>query len=246
MIDWKIGCAGFHMKRTTYFEKFNAVEVPETFFDPPTTRTLNQWRRQAPEGFCFVLTAWQLITHPSDYAGYRKIRRPWEQEQASRFGAFQESEQVQWAWRLLRETAEMLHARAIVFRTPASFTPTQRNRRNLVRFFSSVNRGKLRLVWDPEGVWEEQEVQALCNDLGLTAVLDPLQSRIAPKQEFYFRMKTKTRGRTEYDIDDFYRILDAAESCDGGPAGEGFVIWDTPHAERDAGHFQAWIRNGPG
>ena len=242
MPEWKIGCAGFHMKLSSYFNRYNVVEVQETFFDPPAARTLKRWRRQAPENFSFVIRAWQLITHPPEYPGYRKIHRPREQAKAGGFGSFQPGEQVQWAWNIIQETAALLDAVAILFQTPATFTPTQRNRENLVRFFSALDRGMRHLVWDPEGIWEEKEVEKICDDLGLIPAQDPVMSKIDSKQNFYFRMKTKTRGRGEYDSDDFYTILDRVEQDENRGEGEGFVIWNTAKADRDAKQFQSWIR----
>jgi uncharacterized protein YecE (DUF72 family) len=242
MPEWKIGCAGFHMKFSTYLERFNTVEVQETFFDPPARRTLSRWRRQAPDRFFFVLRAWQLITHPAEDPGYRKIQRPWEQEKAGLYGSFQATEPVRQAWETMREAAEVLDARAVLFRTPASFTPTARNRRNMADFFSSMERGPWKLVWDPEGVWEEDEVAAICGDLGLIPVQDPLLTTMPAGRDFYFRMKTKTRGRGQYGPDDFYRVLEKAEEGEDGQDRERIVIWNTPHPDRAAKKFRSWIQ----
>jgi uncharacterized protein YecE (DUF72 family) len=242
MTEWKIGCAGFHMKLESYVQQFRVVEVQETFYDPPSVRTLARWKRSAPEGFSFVLRAWQLITHPPESPGYQRIQRPWKQEEAALCGSFQQGDPVRKAWETLREAAEVLDARAILFRTPAAFTPTDTHRRNMVRFFSSLDRGNRRLVWDPEGVWQEDEVAALCRDLDLIPAQDPLLHSLPPGRDFYFRLKTKTRGRGGYGSDDFYRILEKAESGgDGEEDREGFVIWNTPKPDRDAKNFQAWV-----
>jgi len=241
---WNIGCAGFHMKVEEYVERFGAVEVQETFFDPPGLRALGRWRRKAPAGFSFALRAWQLITHPADTPGYRLVRRPLPPQEAGGYGFFRPGEPVLRAWEAVREAAEALQARAIVFRTPASFTPTRENLRNMDRFFSCLDRrGGWHLVWDPEGVWNEREVAARCADLGLVPAQDPLLSAIEPGPAFYFRMKTKVRGRGVYGPDDFHRILETAGETDGEDRREGFVIWDTtPRPDRDAGRFQGWLR----
>jgi len=239
---WEIGCAGFHMKMESYLQRFSTVEVQETFFDPPSRRTLARWRRTAPEGFSFVLKAWQVITHPADSPGYRKIQRPWLRDQADLCGHFQAGGVVQEAWETLREAAEALEARGIVFRTPASFTPSEENRRNMTRFFSSLERGGRHLIWDPEGVWQDEEISSVCDDLGLIPAQDPLLASSSAGKPFYFRVKPKTRGRGAFRSDDFHRILESAEAGDDGHPREGFVIWDTPQADRDAKHFQDWLR----
>ena len=112
------------MKIQSYVQRFDTVEVQESFFDPPAPRTLARWRREAPEGFSFVLKAWQLVTHPADSPGYGKIQRPWSKEKAVLYGHFQAGDPVLEAWETLRESAGVLKAEAILFRTPASFTPS--------------------------------------------------------------------------------------------------------------------------
>jgi len=241
-VPWKIGCAGFHMKIESYLQRFDAVEVQQTFFDPPALRTLARWRQAAPEGFSFVLKAWQLITHPADSPGYPKIQRPWAREKAARYGHFQDGEPVREAWATLRECAEALQAGAILFRTPASFTPSEVNRRNMTRFFSSMERNGRHLVWDPEGVWQDEEVRRICHELGLIPAQDPLLASPEAGEVFYFRMKPKTRGRGAYGPDDFYRILEAVEAGGDAPGRRGYVIWNTGQPDRDAKRFQDWLR----
>ena len=238
--EWKLGCAGFPLKLSDYFQLFTAVEIQETFFDPPGRRTLERWRRQSPAGFVFVVRAWQLITHPPAFPGYKRIRRPWEKEAKSGFGFFRPGEQTQWAWSVVQEAQEILEARAVLFQTPASFTPTREHRENLVRFFNSIQRRDCHLVWDPEGVWEEEEVEALCSDLGLVRAVDPLLNAGSHEEVFYFRMQTKTRGQGIYTPDDFYRIYYEAEGADRKDQSKGFLIWSGPKAVRDAKGFESW------
>ncbi|MET1127893.1 MAG: DUF72 domain-containing protein, partial [Thermoproteota archaeon] len=59
------GCCGFPLSRKRYFERFNVVEVQQTFYDPPSADTLRRWREEAPKGFVFTVKAWQAVTHPS-------------------------------------------------------------------------------------------------------------------------------------------------------------------------------------
>jgi uncharacterized protein YecE (DUF72 family) len=236
---WRVGCAGFPMKLSRYFETFGLVEVQQSFFDPPTERALARWRKGAPEGFVFTMRAWQLITHPPTYPGYRRIRRTWDQAARLRFGSLQYTEQTRWAWTIMRRAAEVLDAKAILFHTPASFTPTRENREDLVRFFDSIERGPFHLVWEPDGVWDDEETEALCGQCGLIPAIDPLMSMPCSGEIFYFRMREKSRGRGAYTEEDFFQIHgQAMAGCDQGR--EGFFIWQTPDAARDAQRFAKW------
>jgi len=239
--QWRIGCCGFPLKLDAYVRKFSAVEVLETFFDPPKPRTLERWQRRAPTGFAFILQAWQLITHPHTFSGYNRIQRDWDREAKEHFGLFRPGEHTLRAWDVVREAAEVLDARAILFQTPASFTPTRENRENLVRFFSLIDRGDGRhLVWEPGGGWEEEEVSALCKDLGLIPARDPMINQGRFSGTFYYRLQPKTRGRGIYTQDDFHRIFLEAEG-EEAEGREGFLIWNGPKAARDAQSFQTWL-----
>ncbi len=239
--SWKIACAGFSMQITDYLQRFNAVEVQETFFDPPRERTLARWRRQVPENFVFTLRAWQLITHPSTYPGYKRIQRSLDLGDKERFGSFLPTEEIKWAWDIVRKSAEILNARAILFHTPASFTPTQKNRENLIRFFSSIQRGPCQLVWQSEGLWEEEDVETICKDLDLIAAVDPLISTLSAGKAFYFRMPKKTYRKGNYSQEDFYRIYTRGEAWGGGDEPEGFLVWDSPNAAHDGYRFKQWF-----
>jgi uncharacterized protein YecE (DUF72 family) len=239
---WRIGCAGFSMRLSEYFERFNVVEVQESFYDLPSERTLRRWRRAAPEGFAFTMRAWQLITHPASYSGYQRIRRPWDQEAGDRFGLFKPTEQTNWAWGVVRRAAAILEAKAIVFHTPSSFTPTRENKENFVRFFDSVERGPYHLAWEPDGMWEDEEIEDLCQECGLIGVVDPLASKPSPGEIFYFRIREKTRSRGAHGEEDFLEIHDRAVA-DEERVGDGFFIWNTRDAARSAHHFRKWCAN---
>jgi len=241
--DWAVGCAGFGVKLEDYFEKFGAVEVQETFLEPPARRTLERWRRMAPESFAFVVRAWQLLTHPEDAAGYRRMRCLPEWAEKARVGFFRPGDQLRRAWESVRETCEVLAARAVVFDTPASFTPGPEHRENLVRFFSDLPRGREHLVWQPEGMWEEEEVASLCKELELIPAMDPLVSSLSPGKVFYFRFPTRTRVRGRYTEDDFFRIVQALEAKKRAGK-EGFFIWSAPDGWLDARRFQSWLATG--
>src|SRR5258708_39302506 len=46
-----------------YAERFQAVEINNTFYRMPTAENLKAWMADVPEGFAFTLKAPQLITH---------------------------------------------------------------------------------------------------------------------------------------------------------------------------------------
>ena len=240
--NWKIGCVGFPLARGEYFRKFDAVEVQETFYDPPAARVLARWRREAPENFSFAMRAWQLITHPPSFRGYARIQSRRSRSLEGLFGHFLPGKDVDWAWSVTREAAEALQAEAIVFRSPPSFSSTVENLKNLEDFFSRIDRGKFRLVWDPEGLWSEQEVERLCERLDLTPAVDPLVS-LPPRGTFFFcrLMRPKQRRSGRYTEDDFARIVDRLTKEASLEDARGMLIFDTPNCPGDAHRFRKWL-----
>ena len=72
------------------------------------------------------------------------------------------------------ECAQILSATAILFQSPASFKPTAENIESLHTFFSHIERQKgIRLMWEPHGIWPEQQLIRLCTELALVQVVDP-------------------------------------------------------------------------
>ena len=69
----RVGCCGFPVSRPRYFKSFGVVEVESGFYQPPKPSTAERWRSEAPEGFQFMVKAWQLITHPPTSPTYRKL-----------------------------------------------------------------------------------------------------------------------------------------------------------------------------
>jgi uncharacterized protein YecE (DUF72 family) len=79
MIDWQIGCSGFHYKhwkglfypadlpQTKWFEYycryFNTLELNVTFYRFPKYSFLDNWFRNSPDNFKFAVKAPRAITH---------------------------------------------------------------------------------------------------------------------------------------------------------------------------------------
>lgn len=52
----RVGCCGFPTSFARYAQTFPAVEVQQTFYQPPALKTLARWKSQAPaHAPCYVL-----------------------------------------------------------------------------------------------------------------------------------------------------------------------------------------------
>jgi uncharacterized protein YecE (DUF72 family) len=79
MIEWKIGCSGFHypewkgnfypheLSKNSWFEfycrHFNSIELNVTFYRFPRVEFLSSWYKRSPSEFKFSVKAPRLITH---------------------------------------------------------------------------------------------------------------------------------------------------------------------------------------
>jgi len=190
--DMLVGCCGFGGPVAAYVARLPLVEYQQTFIMPPREGVLRRLRQRAPAPFVFTIKACQLITHPSDTPGYRRLTRPLSGE-LHHYGLFRPTEEVSRAWAATLKAARLLQAHAVVFETPPSFTPTARHREWMRRFFTAMPREDgLWMAWEPRGVWQTEEIAALCRELDLVPVIDPMAETdpaLAPDGRAYFKVR---------------------------------------------------------
>jgi len=208
----KIGTCGPANQRSEYYERFSAVEVQQTFYQPPRLQTALRWRQEAPLSFEFSLKAWQLITHEPSSPTYRRLRHPIPANQRGRYGSFRLSDEVLEAWTVTEEIARALRARVILFQTPASFDLSSNNQETMRSFFRRIDRRDYLLVWEPRGGWPEQEVEDLCRELDLIHGVDPFRDRPLAGSIRYFRLHGKDGYRYRYTDADLAWLKDEIDS----------------------------------
>src|SRR5262249_19212518 len=157
-------------------------------------------------------TAWQLITHESSSPTYGRLSKPIPKAHQSRYGSFRATDEVQAAWRATKEIALALRAPAVLFQTPASFTPSSAHRTQVRPLFSELERDGLRLVWEPKGLWEPATVRTLCRELDLIHCTDPVLQKTTTEQFAYYRLHGLSGHRGAISDADLAKALGA---CDG-------------------------------
>ncbi len=176
----KTGCCGFGLKggAKAYYKSFEVVELQSTFYKLPRIETAQKWRREAPQGFEFVVKAWQAITHPtSGPTWWRAGVIPNEQER-SQYGHLRPTAKNLDAWKRILEICKQLDCKVCVVQCPPSFVLDARNVANMRRFFGRIPRNGLNLAWEPRHrTWHDnlEVVRKLCNELQLVHVADILK-----------------------------------------------------------------------
>jgi hypothetical protein len=131
---------------------------------PPTLKHLSRLRREAPAEFKFALVAGralgELTSGLPDPAIVEATRR----------------------------AAETLSARWLVIRTPASAAPSTRTRAKLGRLVEALKGAAAGIAWEPRGMWTDEEVVELANELDVTLVRDLAEQEPPPSSLLYTRL----------------------------------------------------------
>jgi uncharacterized protein YecE (DUF72 family) len=132
--DFLVGTGGwgyFKVPNTpslkTYSEVFNFVEVNYTFYEYPSTQTVERWRKTVPKDFVFSVRCHQDLTHR---IGLVSTPRAYE------------------VFFQMRSYCDILNSPYLVLETPAKYEITQRNVKDVEDFLSSINLEGVKLVWE--------------------------------------------------------------------------------------------------
>lgn len=228
-LDIGVGCCGFACAQSEYLKRFKLIEIQQTFYDPPGTKTALRWREKAGAEFRFTVKAWQLITHTSSSPTYRRLRRSIAESVLEQCGNFRWNRASREAWRLTREFAEALGASWVVFQSPASFAPTEKNKANIKRFLSKIERGALLLAWEPRGRWTEEEIAEICEELVLTDCVDPFRRLPTTSPPDYFRLHGKGGYRYRYTDEELRWLAELVRE-----RGRCYVLFNNTNMLEDA------------
>lgn len=230
----RVGLCGFTIAIADYPRRFPVVEVQQTFYEPPADATLAKWRAAAP-ALEFTMKVWQLVTHAATSPTYRRVKDP--VHHGGECGGFRDSALVMHGWRRSVECASLLSATAMLFQTPASFGPEHENVDRMRTFFARIERPRARFLWEPRGPrWNAERALALalCDELGLTHVVDPFVTPPAPADLVYWRLHGPGGPRHAYDDAQLRDLHAMAARCARGPA---YVMFNNLPRVADAERF---------
>ena len=231
-----LGMCGFTIGRATYFRQFRAVEVQQTFYDPPAQTTMTRWRDEAPPAFEFTMKAWQVITHFGTSPTYRRLVSPFSEQQRSEAGGFRLTPTVRAAWDRTLECARTLRASVILFQCPAAFRETGENVDAMRAFFTTIARpAGLRLAWEPRGPWSDTTVRALCRDLRLIHAVDPFVRPSLTPDVVYWRLHGNKSHSARYSDDELRWIRDQLMEMGDPP---GYVLFNNIPRVNDIRRFR--------
>ena len=254
----RVGCAGLppRMARERYWRDLNFLESDVMYRSPPRRAAIRGWRETAPEGAAISLLAWQAITHRPGKQGYTYKGTPLQPAELAETGGFRDTKTVRRAAEAMAEAAEATSADAIVFRTPANFAPSAKNRDAMKHFFSEIatpeSLGGAARVWEPERLWRPEEAIRLATDLGLIPAVDPLardplEEQVEPlaydlpREAAYFRITGMGFSDRQIDTGDLEVLAEFLEDFE-----RAWVVFANVAKFADARRFARAIGAAPG
>jgi uncharacterized protein YecE (DUF72 family) len=123
-----------------YASQFPLTEIDSTYYAPPAEQQARLWAERTPDGFCFDVKAYSLLTgHPTRprtlWSDLRERLEPEVAEKRNVYPNHLDPESLEEAWRRFAAALRPLHDAnrlgAILFQYPPWFVPNKQNRREL-------------------------------------------------------------------------------------------------------------------
>jgi hypothetical protein len=177
----------------SYSRSFNLLEV-RAEPAPPSVKHLARLRRETREGFLFTLVLGRALADLSTSSLDDAL------VQAS------------------RKAAEVLAARFILIRTPASAGPSARTRAKLARLVEALRGAATGIAWEPRGAWTDEELSQIAKELDVTLVRDLAEHDAPPGPVVYTRLLALGRN-SRIGSGVIERVTDRLEGID-----EAFIV----------------------
>jgi len=141
------------------------------------------------------------------------------------------------------ESAAILRADALVFRSPAGASPSARNRDDLAALFDAIPdeaRVDTTLVWVPGGLWEADGARRFAEDHRVVAAEDPLRpdAEVAVSETAYFQLSGLGLARPRYSDDQLEYLAELASAAD-----RAWVVFGNQDRWRDAKRLDQLLRS---
>ena len=236
----KVGTCGFCEGHAKYYRDFDAVEIQQTFYRVLQEKTLERWRKEAPEGFTFSIKAFQGVTHPPNSPTWRRSNvKP-----GRGVGLLRPNSEVLHFWRLTLREAEILGARFILIQLPRSFKESEESFTNAERFFGIAERKDFEIAVELRG-WSEKGVKRFVREFDVIDVTDPLVRLPLHNGDVnYYRLHGRYENgriiyRHSYSEEELEKVK---ERVLGWNRSESFVFFNNSNMCADAKRFREIVK----
>ena len=201
---YHIGAATLRGAISAYAKRFDLLEVRIPAAADrrlaPAASTLKKWRKDVPPHFEFSVVAGPAVARLKPSAA------------------------LDAELELTLETARQLRARCIVLRTPPDVTPAALWRDRMVKLLDRLPSDVTHVVWEPSGLWEDEEAALRAKKWGVVLGVDPSRQETPPGPIAYGRLRAfgETRAYGPSALEKVVKNI--------GDRREAFVIIETDGA----------------
>lgn len=245
----KVGCCGFPLSRSKYYENYVVVELQNTFYDLPSVDWCIKLREEAPNNFEFVVKAWQVLTHPHTSPTWRKMRRRIKGS-LENYGYLKPTRENLEAFIEVLEVAKTLNSKLIVLQTPPSMVFNEESFNWVKSFFKETTgflNNSVKLCWEPRGEWAQRldALKSVVEDFGVIHVTDLLKATPIPNPHglIYTRLhglNGEVNYRYRYKHSDFEKMKNTLINI---AFTEAYVMFNNVYMREDSMNFKEYLRN---
>lgn len=224
MTDYLVGTGGWAYfsvpnkpSLRAYSEIFNFVEVNYTFYENPSTHTVERWRKTVPKDFAFSVRCHQDLTHK---IGLKPVDIAYE------------------VFYKAKTYADILQTPYLVLETPASYTIDHDAR----GFLSTLNLKGIQLVWEYRAQITSQ-VTNLMRDFNIIHCVDLSKQKLSYNLEItYSRLFGKGQHNVyQFTDDELSEIHHQAEETNSKQV---ILAYHGVRMNSDALRFQQHLKTG--
>lgn len=170
------------------------------------------------------------------------VLKRWRQETPERCGFALVAEAADEGLTKAAESAVILRAEALVFRSPPNASPSARNRDALAALFGAVPddaRAGTSLIWVPGGLWEVDAARRFAAEHGVLVAEDPLRpdADIPVGNVAYFQLSGLGLSRRRYSDDQLEYLAELAGASD-----RAWIVFGNDDKWRDARRLAQLLR----
>lgn len=228
----RIGCSGYPVERRRYQAQLGFVELQDTRRQLPKPEKFGRMKMSAPPGFEFAMVAPEALCDPERVEGLPGDPRAYGALRPSPENIALLDRTLAGAHRL--DAVVRIHTTSDLGAGPSAFDRFR-------ALLASVDRRGVRLAWESRGPLTAKEVVDWSERLDLIPVVDPFQDDPPPGPVGYIHLHPLVTMSGALNADHYARLLERAIRYD-----ESYVVFDTPHAFRDAVALRRLLRGEAG
>jgi len=216
----KVGLCGEGGRGVPDIEGLQVFEIRASGLNLPSNKVCKEWKQSAPEELCFMIRIPEGVFCPSG------------SHEPSSFLA--SPKDVSKSWKKVVELADEMDVDTLSFALPPWVTPTEHNRKKLLWFLNDMAGGAFRIVWEPAGLWTEEDVYPVAKDSNIIVGMNEIPEWGDIGEDDWLFLRYRGLGRSQLSGDTLY---DLAEFCAGPWL--GVCLLDVPRPNKD---FEALMK----